>query len=443
MSYTAVILAAGRGTRMASSGPKMLHEVAGWPLVKHVAVTAREAGCDPVIVVTSQDLDLRKAVGEGVQIVEQPLGDYGTAAATQAAGVWDSPGTAIVMYGDSPLLSPQTVRKMAGARTECRAAIVVGWTQAPAPGAYGRVVMADDGSVRAIIEAADADPEIYALTSLNSGIMAFDTEWLGSALPRITASSTSGERYLTTAVQLAIADGLNVAAHKIEDRDETIGCDDLAKLAEAEVAMQQRLRQTLFAQGVRIQDPSSTYLHREATVGTGSAILPNTSLEGTTSVGKGSIIGPNTRLIDATLGAECVVESSRVMESILRARVHVGPFAHVRQGCDIGNDAYIGSHAELKGATVGNDVQVHHFSYLGDVRVGDGANVGAGTVTCNFDGTEKHPTVIGPRAFIGSATMLIAPVTVAEGGRTGAGSVVNRDVPPGMLAVGVPARIRK
>jgi bifunctional UDP-N-acetylglucosamine pyrophosphorylase/glucosamine-1-phosphate N-acetyltransferase len=443
MSYTAVILAAGRGTRMASSGPKMLHEVAGWPLVKHVVVAAHEAGCDPVIVVASPDLDLREAVGADVQIVDQPLGDYGTAAAAQAAGMWDSPGTAIVMYGDSPLVTPQTVRAMAGARTERRAAIVVGWTQAKAPGSYGRVVMDDDGSVLAVVEAADADPETYALTSLNSGLMAFDTKWLGSALPRITASSVSGERYLTTAVQLAIADGMDVVAHEIEDRDETIGCDDPAKLAEAEMAMQKRLRQALFVQGVRIQDPSSTFLNRETTVGTGSVLLPNTSLEGTTSIGEGSIIGPNTRIIDATLGADCVVESSRVMKSMLRARVHVGPFAHVREGCDIGNDTHIGSHAELKGATVGNHVQVHHFSYLGDVRIGDGANVGAGTVTCNFDGTEKHPTVIGPRAFIGSATMLIAPVTIAEDGRTGAGSVVNRDVPPGMLAVGVPARIRR
>ncbi len=443
MSCTAVILAAGRGARIAASGPKVLHEVAGWPLVKHVVATAHEAGCDPIVVVASTDVDLRDAVGDGIQIVEQPPDDYGTAAAAQAAGVWDAAGTAIVMYGDSPLLSAQTVREMAAEREAGGAAIVVGWTQVPEPGAYGRVVMNDDGSVRAIVEAADADPATYALTSLNSGVMAFDAQWLGTALARIAPSPASGERYLTAAVELAIEDGRDIAAYEIADRAETIGCDDLAALAQAETAMQQRLRQALFAQGVQLRDPSTTYLHRETIVGAGSVLLPNTSLEGATAIGERSTIGPNARLIDATLGADCVVESSRVVASILRDRVHVGPYAHVRDGCDIGAGTYIGSHAELKAATVGQDVHVHHFSYLGDVQIGDGANVGAGTVTCNFDGTEKHSTVIGARAFIGSDTMLIAPVTVAEGGRTGAGSVVNRDVPSGMLAVGAPARIRR
>ena len=443
MTCTAVILAAGRGVRMAASGPKVLHQVAGWPLVTHVVATARESGCDPIVVVASPEVDLRHAVGDNVRVVEQPPDDYGTAAAAQAAGVGETSGTAVVMFGDSPLLTAQTVRAMAAMRNERNAAIVVGWTQAPAPGSYGRVVMADDGSVNAIVEAADADPATYALTSCNSGLMAVDAEWLGAALPRVPESPATGERYLTAVVELAIAGGRRVESHLIADDAETIGCDDLARLAEAEQAMQHRLRQALLAQGVQLRDPATTHLHRGVTVGPGSVLLPGTSLEGATSVGAGSTIGPNSRLIDATVGDGCVVESSRVSASSLGDRVVVGPFAHVRDGCAIGPDSHLGSQTELKAATLGSGVHVHHFGYLGDVAIGDGANIGAGTVTCNFDGTAKHRTVIGADAFIGSNTMLIAPVTVGEGARTSASAVVTRDVPPGMLAVGIPARIRR
>ncbi len=443
MTPTAVILAAGRGVRMAASGPKVLHQVAGWPLVAHVVATAREAGCDPIVVVASSEVDLRDAVGENVRIVEQPPHDYGTAAAAQAAGVWDKPGTVVVLYGDSPLLTTQTVRELAALRDERDAAIVVGWTEAQTPGDYGRVVMSGDGSVQAIVEAADADPATYALTARNSGLMAFDAEWLGTALPRVPQSPATGERYLTAVIELAIADGRQVAAHLIANDAETIGCDDLVRLAEAEQAMQHRLRHSLMEQGVQLRDPTTTYLHRGVTVGPGSVLLPGTSLEGATAVGAGSTIGPNCRLIDATVGVDCVVESSRVSASSLGDRVVVGPFAHVRGGCAIGPDSHIGSQTELKAAKLGSRVHVHHFGYLGDVEIGDGANIGAGTVTCNFDGTTKHRTVIGAEAFIGSDTMLIAPVTVGEGARTSASAVVTRDVPPGMLAVGIPARIRR
>lgn len=443
MTCTAVILAAGRGVRMAASGPKVLHHVAGWPLVTHVVATAREAGCDPIVVVASPEVDLRDAVGEDVRIVEQPPDDYGTAAAAQAAGISQSPGTAVVMFGDSPLLTAHTVREMASLRDERDAAIVVGWTQAPAPGSYGRVVMSNDGSVTAIVEAADANPATYALTSCNSGLMAFDAEWLGAALPQVPASPATGERYLTAVVELAVADGRQVVSHLIADDAETIGCDDLSRLAEAEQAMQHRLRQAHLARGVQLRDPATTYLHRGVTVEAGSVLLPGTSLEGATSIGAGSTIGPNSRLIDATVGDDCVVESSRVSASTLGDRVVVGPFAHVRDGCAIGPDSHLGSQTELKAATLGSGVHVHHFGYLGDVAIGDGANIGAGTVTCNFDGTAKHRTVIGAEAFIGSNTMLIAPVTVGEGARTSASAVVTRDVPPGMLAVGIPARIRR
>ena len=443
MTCSAVILAAGRGTRVATATPKVLHHVAGWPLVKHVVATAREAECDPIIVVTSRHIDVSEVVGNAVQIARQPEHDHGTAAAVQAANIPDESDTTIVMYADSPLLTASTVRAMSAHRRESKAAVVVGWTQMPTPGDYGRVVMNPDGSVKAIVESIDADADTYASTNLNAGVMAFETKWLTTALPRVALSPRSNERYLTATVQLANEDDRRAVAHSIADPTEIIGCDTLANLAEAEVAMQNRLRRTLPTRGVQMQDPTTTYLHRGVTVAAGTILLPGTSLEGHTTIGPGSTIGPNTRLIDSVVGSECVVESSRIIASVLGNCVCVGPFAHVREECAIGDGSRIGTHAELKSATIGRNVHVHHFSYLGDVNIGDSTNIGAGTVTCNFDGADKHKTVIGARAFIGSGSMLIAPVTVADDSRTAAGAVVNRDVPPGKLAIGMPARIRR
>ena len=444
MPIAAVILAAGRGERLESAAPKALHEVAGWPLVRHVLVAAQAAGCDPIVVVGPRDADLRPALDARTVLVAQPDGGYGTAFATEAAEpvLGAQAGTVVVLYGDSPLVQPATVRAMGELRESTGAAVVVAWARVEEPGDFGRVVTDGRGDILAIAEAADATPEQLALTSINTGLMAFDAAWLWARVSRVAPSPATGERYLPELVPMALADGRCVAGYQIEDSDETIGCDDAAKLAAAEAAMQWRLRRGLMAEGVQLRDPATTYLHRGVQVGRGTVVLPNTSLEGETVVGKGATLGPAARLIDARLGPGCVVEASRVEGSTLGANVRVGPFASIRSGCVIGEACEIGSHAELKAASLGQGVLVHHFSYLGDAQVGSGANIGAGTVTCNFDGKAKHVTVIGPRAFIGSDTLLVAPVTVAEGARTGAGSVVTRDVPAHALAYGVPARVR-
>ncbi len=442
MNRLAIILAAGHGTRLKSSLPKALQEVAGWPLLKHVHAAAVDAGCDPILTVGSSDADLQAVLGADAVVVTQPAGGYGTAFATQAATetLEDITGPALVLYGDCPLVRADTIAAMADRQEATGASVVVGWSNVTEPGALGRVMFDPDGDVAEIVEAADATPDQRRLLSVNSSTMGFDVGWLKAHVAEVRPSARTGELYLTELVRIARDSGGRVAGYEIANAEESLGCDDMRKLAAAEETMQQRLREALMQAGVRLIDPASTYLHRNVHVSAGSVILPHTMLEGETWIGPGSTVGPGARLIDARLGRACTVESSRVEGATIGDEVKVGPYANVRPGCSIGDRCHIGSHVELKSVELGKDVHVHHFSYLGDARVGDGANIGAGTVTCNFDGEVKHPTVIGAGAFIGSDTMLIAPVTIGEAATTGAGAVVTHDVPAGGLVYGVPAR---
>ncbi len=416
--------------------------MAGWPLLKHVHAAAVEAGCDPILTVGPSDVDLQAVLGADALVVTQPAGGYGTAFAAQAATetLEDAAGTALVLYGDCPLARAETISAMADRQDATGAAVVVGWSNVAEPGALGRVVFEADGDVTEIVEAADATPDQQRLSSVNSSTMGFDAAWLRAHVAEVRPSARTGELYLTELVRIARDGGGRVAGYEIANADESIGCDDMHRLAAAEAIMQQRLREALLRGGVRLVDPASTYLHRNVHVSAGSVILPHTMLEGETWIGPGSTLGPGARLVDARVGRACTIESSRVEGAAIGDEVHVGPYANVRSGCSIDDRCYIGSHAELKSVELGKDVHIHHFSYLGDARVGDGANIGAGSVTCNFDGEAKHSTVIEAGAFIGSGTMLVAPVTVGEGATTGAGAVVTRDVPAGDLVYGVPAR---
>jgi len=428
-----------------SSVPKALQQVAGWPLVRHAYTTAREAGCSPIVVVGPRGVDLSVALDADAQVVEQPEGWYGTAFATAAAEdrVGVRAPTVVVVFGDSPLLRPETIRALAERRAATAAAIAVAWAQVDSAGSFGRVVRNAAGDIEAIVEAADATPAERALSTINTGLMAFDARWLWANLHAVPASPVSAERYLPALVPIARAQGRRVVGCEVADAAETIGCDDAAKLAAAEAVWQGRLRAQVLAQGVQLRDPATTYLHRGVAMAPDTVIMPNTSLEGATTVGRGSRLGPGTRLIDAQLGERCVVEASRIEGSRLGAGVTVGPYAHIRAACAIGDGCEIGSHAELKATILGAGVRVHHFSYLGDTEVGEGANIGAGTVTCNFDGIAKHRTVIGKRAFVGSDTLLVAPVSLGDGAATGAGSVVTHDVAAGALVYGAPARVRR
>ncbi|GAB4334942.1 MAG: hypothetical protein Kow0010_22220 [Dehalococcoidia bacterium] len=305
------------------------------------------------------------------------------------------------------------------------------------PGRLGRVTRDSHHAVSAIVEAADL-PAASGPAEVNAGIYAFDAAWLWDALTRIPRSP-SGEYYLTHLAALAHQDGAPAVAVAC-DPGAFLGVDDRKALARAEAAMRTRILEAHMERGVTIIDPATTYIDAAVRIAEDVTILPNSYLYGTTEIATGAVVGPGTTLRNARIGRDTRVESSVIEDSIIGERVRVGPFAHVRGGADIGDDCELGNYAEVKNSRIGRRVKMHHFSYVGDADVGEDTNIAAGIITCNFDGKQKHRTTIGRNVFIGSDTMLVAPVTLGDNSATGAGSVVTRDVPPGALVVGMPAR---
>jgi bifunctional UDP-N-acetylglucosamine pyrophosphorylase/glucosamine-1-phosphate N-acetyltransferase len=311
------------------------------------------------------------------------------------------------------------------------------------PAQLGRVVRSDYGTVERIVEAKDATPEELDGNEINAGLYAFDAEWLRRRIGTLAASGVTGEIYLTELVRLAREDGRIVSAVGFEDDGRFDGINDRAQLAAAEWSLRVRLNEAHMRNGVTMRDPSTVYLDWDVDLASDVTLEPDVILRGATSIGEGSVIGPHSELVDATIGRNARVWQSVVERSTVEDDASVGPFSHLRPGSVVGRGAEVGNYAELKNTTLGAGAKSHHMSYLGDATIGEKVNIGAGTITANYDGTRKHPTTIGDGAFIGVDTMLIAPITVGDGARTGAGSVVTRDVPAGKLAVGVPARIRE
>jgi bifunctional UDP-N-acetylglucosamine pyrophosphorylase/glucosamine-1-phosphate N-acetyltransferase len=300
-----------------------------------------------------------------------------------------------------------------------------------------------DGSVAAIVEEAQATPEQLAIKELNVGAYCFSADWLWDALPRIQLSP-KGEYYLTDTVELAVRDGLQVQAVVLDDPSEAVGINTRVHLAEAETLMRKRINQFHMLNGVSLIDPASTYIENGVTIGRDTVIWPNTYLQGNTKVGSNCEIGPNTIVCDTEIGEHCKVLASVLEGALLENRVDIGPFARLRRGAHLAEGVHMGNFGEVKDSYVGPGVKLGHFSYIGNARIGAETNIGAGTITCNYDGEQKHPTEIGEGVFIGSDTMLVAPLKIGDRSRTGAGSVVTKDVPEDTLVVGMPARaIRK
>ena len=440
-SWAVVILAAGQGTRMRSSTPKLLHPLAGRAMVRHVLEAAREAGFGRLLAVVSPDAaDLRAALGEGVECVVQPepLGT-GDAVARVREAVAGCRQIA-VLNGDVPLVSPETLVRLAAAHEENGADLTFLTAEVGEAGEYGIVERDGEGRVTGVVEARELAAPVAGSTEINAGQYGFRAEWLWQHIDAIEPG-TSGERYLTTLVPMAVREGAAVQPIVVDDPDEVRGINDRVQLAEAEAVLRGRINRGHQLAGVSIVDPATTYIDAGVQIGVDTIIEPNSYLRGDTSVGAGCRIGPNTVLRDARVGDRCRVEASTVEESTLEEDVEVGPYSHLRPGAYLCADAYVGNFAEVKNARLGRGVKMGHKSYIGDADVGDETNIGAGTITCNFDGRTKHRTVIGKGAFIGSDTMLVAPVTLGDGARTGAGSVVTKDVPAGASAIGAPARI--
>ena len=438
----AVVLAAGKGKRMRSDLPKVLHPVCGQPLILYVLDALHHAGISSSIVVVGHGADrVREAVGAQARYVEQaePRGT-GHAVMMALPHLPDDGNPVLVLYGDTPLLTAETIHALTALHRTSGSAATLLSARVPDPTGYGRVIRDGDGRVRKIVEEADCSSEERQVMEINAGTYVFHQQALREALRALTPGNAQGEYYLTDTIGWLLGREQQVSA-LVASAEETVGVNSRQELAAAESLMRRRLLDRLMEGGVTIIDPVTTYVHAGVQVGPDTVIHPQSYLEGATAVGARCTIGPQARLVDATVGDGVTIVASSVERGAVGEGSTVGPYSRLRPGTRVGRFVEIGNFAELKNAEVGDHTKVHHMSYLGDVTVGARVNIGAGTVTCNYDGTRKHHTDIEDEAFIGSDTMLIAPIRIGKGAVTGAGSVVNKDVPPGGVAVGVPARV--
>jgi len=442
MSLAVVILAAGQGTRLKSSTPKILHRLGGQLLAEYVLAAARAVTEQPPALVVGHGAEaVRAALGDRVVYVTQaePLGT-GHAVRQAEPLLRGESDLVLVMYADMPLLMGETLRALVETQKHNPGPLTMLTFVSPRPSDFGRVVRDARGDVAGIVEVAQATPEQRRITELNVGFYCFRADWLWGALPRLPLSP-KGEYYLTDVVALAVAEGGRVAAVTTDDEAETLGINTRAQLAQAEAALRQRLNEKWMEAGVTLIDPATTYIEPTAQLGRDTVVWPNTHIQKGSVIGENCVIGPNTIIRDTTIGNDCHIECSVLEGAFLADEVHLGPFAHLRKGARLERGVHMGNFGEVKNATLGPGAKVGHFSYIGDATIGANVNIGAGTITCNFDGVKKSRTVIGDDAFIGSDTMLVAPVTLGHSARTGAGAVVTKNVPDHSLAVGVPARV--
>jgi bifunctional UDP-N-acetylglucosamine pyrophosphorylase/glucosamine-1-phosphate N-acetyltransferase len=436
----ALILAAGKGTRMKSPKAKVLHEALGLPLLGHVLRTVEAIGAHPVGVVVGHQADEVTAAfeGRGAFIRQDP--PLGTGHAVQIARehIAAHPDrTLLVLSGDVPLLLEETLRRLLATHSASSAAATLLTANLRTPGAYGRVLRDTEGFVRAIVEAKDASPAERAVGEINVGVYVFDVPALLSVLDQLRPQNAQGEYYLTDVIGLLASAGRRVAATATDDEAEGRGVNTLAELAAVTRVLRERRVEALMAAGVVVEDPATTTVGLDVRVEAGATLRPFTLLEGRTSVAAGAVIGPFARLVDSeiAMGAQ-ILDHCLLRQCIVGAGASIGPFAHIRPETVIANRAKVGNFVELKKTHLGEGSKVPHLSYVGDATLGSGVNVGAGAITCNYDGVHKHPTRIGAGAFIGSNTTLVAPVTVGDGAYVAAGSAITEDVPAGALAVG-------
>ena len=445
-SVLPVVLAAGLGTRMKSSKPKVLHELCGRPMLSYVLDAAEEVGHRrPLVVYSPQTAAITEVFADRADFAlqETPLGTADAVKAALAVAPADA-AELLVLSGDVPLVDPDLLAELIDLRRARSAAMALVGVHTLDPEGLGRVVRSDDGGqVLRIVEQKDATPDELEIDEINAGVYVFDGPWLRGRIGDVQASPVSGELYLPALVVLAREDRRPVVSLEVEDDGTLAGINDRAQLAEAELDLRMAINEAHMMAGVTMIDPSQTYVDASVELASDVTLEPNVILRGSTRIGEGTRIGAGSQIIDTVVGRNCFVWASVLECSEVEDEVQIGPFSHLRPKSSIGRNAKLGNFAEVKASRLEPGVQQHHFSYIGDAVLGEKANVGAGTVTCNFDGVRKHKTKIGKRVFLGSDTMLVAPVELGDDARTGAGSVVTRDVPAGMLAVGVPARIRK
>ncbi|NDB18799.1 MAG: bifunctional UDP-N-acetylglucosamine diphosphorylase/glucosamine-1-phosphate N-acetyltransferase GlmU [Actinobacteria bacterium] len=436
-----VVLAAGAGTRMKSTTPKVMHRVLGLTLVEHVLRAARAVAPELTVCVVGHGRELVEPHVVNVEpaatlVVQSQQNGTGHAMRIALDAVPDlRAGTVMVLAGDSPLITGDTLRRLVDSHAAAAASVTVLTSRTPAPHGYGRIVRCDDGSVSAIVEQADASAEVAAIDEVNSGVYVFDVAALRQHLATITSNNAQGEEYLTDVVAAAVAAGQTVAAHMC-DHTETLGINDRVQLAYAGAVMRERINSAHMLGGVTITDPATTWIEPDVVIAADVTIEPGTHLAGRTSIARGAVIGPQTTLVDCEVGETAHVRRTEATRAIIGEAAEVGPFTYLRPGTVLGTGAKAGAYVEIKESTVGSGSKVPHLSYVGDATIGQDSNIGAATVFVNYDGVAKHRTVVGDSVRIGSDSMLVAPVSIGDGAYTAAGSVITDDVPAGAMAVG-------
>jgi bifunctional UDP-N-acetylglucosamine pyrophosphorylase/glucosamine-1-phosphate N-acetyltransferase len=445
MKVTSVLLAAGQGTRMKTDLPKVLHPICGKPMLAHAYEVACSASTGKPVVVVGKDAEpIRNFLGDAASyVLQEPQLGTGHAVLQAEASLRGKTDLVLVTYADMPLLRLETLTKLVEVQKKNPGPMTILTVIAADPRGFGRVLRNASGDVQAIVEEAAATPEQLSIKELNAGAYCFSADWLWDALRQIPLSK-KGEYYLTDTVEQAVNAGLAVQTLVGDDLSEIIGINTRVHLAEAEAAMRMRINRSHMLAGVTIIDPAVTYIEPDVVIGRDTVIWPNTHLRGKTAIGEGCSIGPNTLAEDTVIGNDCKILAAVMEKALVEDNVSIGPFAHLRKGAHLCKGVHMGNFGEVKESTLGPGTKMGHFSYIGDATLGAQVNIGAGTITCNYDGVHKNPTEIGDGAFIGSDTMLVAPVKVGAHAKTGAGAVVTQDVEPDTLVVGVPARpIRK
>jgi bifunctional UDP-N-acetylglucosamine pyrophosphorylase/glucosamine-1-phosphate N-acetyltransferase len=450
---TVVVLAAGQGTRMRSDVPKVLHELCGRPMGLWPVVAALQAGAGRVVVVDAPARPLAEVLAErgmlangeclpgsagGVELVVQPHSNGTGGAVIAAAGAIDPQAPVVVLSGDVPLVSAEAIVGLVAAHDAGGAAATMATTLLDDPSGYGRVVRDERGAVARVVEtkkAGDATAAELEIREVNTGIYAFDGEALLGVLPRLSADNAQGELYLPQALDLLRADGAVVGAHAVDDPHLVLGVNDRVALSEVRALAQRAILERHMCAGVTIVDPATTWADVDVRIGQDARIEPGTSLRGATEVGAGAVVGPHTTAIDSHIGERATVRISWLDRAVVGAGASVGPFAYLRPGALLGESSKVGTFVEVKNSDIGAGTKIPHLSYIGDADVGERSNLGAGTITANYDGHAKHRTTIGKRVRGGVDTAFVAPVTVGDDAYTAAGSVITEDVPPGALGV--------
>ncbi len=437
MKHSALILAAGAGTRMKSSKPKVAHTIMEKPLVRWVIDAVHKAGVEQVVSVVGFGRDVVEPLVADTSIVVQEE-QLGTAHAVQVAqsAFEDKSGSLVVLSGDSPLVSSETVEKLFSIREDEDAAVVVLTMDVDDPFGYGRIIRDTNDEVCGIVEQKDCNSEQVKITECNSGFYCFDTQFLFEALREVSSDNAQNEFYLTDVISIARTKGKKVLGLKAQDPRECLGVNSRVQLAQATKILQERINLFHMNNGVTIMDPSTTWIGPDVEIENDTEILPMSFLMGKCKVGSNSVIGPQSRLTDTTVGNNCTIEETIALESVLEDDVSTGPRAYLRPQTHVCKGAKVGTHVEIKKSTIGPGSKVPHLSYIGDATLGKDINIGAGTITCNYDGEKKWPTTIEDDVFVGSDVMLVAPVTIGEGSLIGAGSVITKDVSAGALGLG-------